>query len=225
MKKIIIITIILTTILIKLDSAQLVQATNNEATPEASNSSSIKDIKNIIKKNIENSKVKGAIDNLLNRKIAMIGEISRITDETITIKTLHGTKILPLDNNPQILKNKKRIKVEKVEVGNWVMVLGKLKNDNFSPSYIFVYNKTLRPKDQVVLLGTIVEITNQEITVNPRTNSETKTIKLTKNTKYQNFNGEKISAKKFSKDINILVTATKDNKTTTVLTIRSLVEL
>jgi len=194
-----------------------------DASNSATTSGSI--IKKIIKDNLANDKVKGAIDNLLNRKIAMIGQLSRITDETITIKNLAGTKILALDNNPKIIKDKKTIDIDKVEVENWVMVLGKLKDDNFSPDFIYVYTKTLRPKNQVILIGTITSITNSTITIKPRSGDQEETLNLTNNTKFRDSAGKESTFNNFSEDINVLVIGLEDNDSKTATTIRSLAPL
>lgn len=193
-----------------------------EKTDEATSSSeSIKEIM----KNADLKKVNGAINNLLNKKVAMIGEVARITDESITITNILGTRILALNNNPKIIKNKEIIGVEKVEVENWVMVLGKLEEDNFSPHFIYVSTETLRPKNQEVIMGTITSISNSELKISNRSGNEEQTLKLSKNTNYQNSNGEEVSASNFSKDLNVLVTAFIDDSSTTVATLRSLAAL
>jgi len=205
------------------------QGENNSETEEVINdtdsptaSESIKDIKKIIKENIENNKVKGAINNLLNRKIAMIGQITRITDDAITIKNISGTKILALDSNPKITKDNKVIDVERIEVENWTMVLGKLKDDNFSPHFIFIFSKTLRPKTQVVLIGTITSISKSEIKITPRSGNEETILKLSTNTNYQDYDGEKASLNNFSEDINVLITGFENNNGFTAATLKSL---
>ncbi len=190
----------------------------NEAT---SSSESLKDIM----KNADLGKVNGAINNLLNKKVAMIGKVTRITDESITITSLSGIKILNLSSNPKILKGSEEIAVGKIEVENWVTVLGKIEDDEFTPHFIYVSVATLRPKTQEVVIGTITTISISEVTIKTRSGDEEKTLKLSKTTDYQDSDGEKVSALSFSKDINVLVTGTNDEINTTALTLRSLAPL
>lgn len=193
-----------------------------DETKEATNSSeSLKDIM----KNADLGKVNGAINNLLNKKVAMIGKVTRITDESITITNISGIKILNLDSNPKILKDLEEIEVEKIEVENWITVLGKIEDDEFTPHFIFVSATTLRPKNQEVMIGVITSITNTEVKVRARSGDEEKTLKLSKTTSFQDSDGEEVSASSFSEDINILITGTNDETNTTALTLRSLAPL
>jgi len=176
-------------------------------------------------KNADLGKVNGAINNLLNKKVAMIGEVTRITDESITITNLSGIKILDLSNNPKIIKDSKEIAVDKIEVENWVTVLGQVEDDEFISRLIYVSATTLRPKTQEVMIGTITSITNSEVKVRTRSRDEEKTLKLSKSTSYQDSDGEKANINSFSKDINILVTGTNNEISTTALTLRSLAPL
>lgn len=193
-----------------------------EETYEATSSSeSLKDIM----KNADLGKVNGAINNLLNKKVAMIGEVTRITDESITITNLSGIKILDLSNNPKIIKGSEEIAVDKIEVENWVTVLGQVEDDKFVSHFIYVSATTLRPKAQEVMIGTITSITNSEVKVRTRSGDEEKTLKLSKFTSYQDSDGEDVYANSFSKDINILITGTNDEINTTALTLRSLAPL
>lgn len=189
-----------------------------------SSTSSSESLKDIMKK-ADLGKVNGAINNLLNKKVAIIGEIARITDEAITITNITGTIILPIDKNSKIMKGKEEISIDKVEVENWAMVLGKMENDNFSPNFIFISSESLRPKTQEVILGTIISISSTELKIKTRSKQEEKTLKISKNTNFQDFDGEKIKASDFSKDINVLVTGFIDDAGTTVSTLRSLASL
>ncbi|MCB9813606.1 MAG: hypothetical protein H6772_04330 [Pseudomonadales bacterium] len=196
-----------------------------ESTSSSTTSESIQDIKKIIKENIENSKVKGAIDNLINRKIAIIGEVSRITDETITIKNRLGTRILALDENPKILKGNEEIDINNIEVENWIMVLGRLKDDNFSPSIIKVFSSTLRPKNQEIMIGIITSVSKTEVAILPRSGDSEKIFLISKESKFQDSNGESVLLGNFTKDINVLVTGYNNEKDSTLLTLRSLAPL
>lgn len=199
---------------------------DQEATDSSSTSDSINDIKKIIKENIENSKVKGAIDNLLNRKIAILGQVTRITDETITIENIDGTRILPLDDEPEITKDGDQIDVDKVEVENWVLALGNLKEDNFSPRFIEVSTDTLRPKNQMVMIGTISEIGLKQITIIPRSEESEKTLTVSTSTVFQDFDGEEVSLSDFEEDFNVLVTGFVDDEgDVTIATLKSLAAL
>lgn len=196
-----------------------------EASESSDTADSIQDIKQIIKENIENNKVKGAIDSLLNRKIGIIGQVERITDETLTITNTAGTRILAIDDTSKIFKGSKEVAADTIEVENWVTVLGKLKDDTFSPNFIYVFSETLRPKTQVVMLGTIQSISDTEITLLPRSGEKETSLDLTKNTNYQDSDGSEAKLTDFSEEITVIVTGFDDDGDLSAATVKSLAEL
>lgn len=189
---------------------------------EATQSASLENIKKIIKDNIENSKVKGAIDNLLNRKIAILGQVSRVTDETITISNRLGTRIIPLAENLSILRDEKEIKITDIAVENWVTILGKIKDDDFSPSFIYVSTTSLQPKTQYIKIGTITAVSKTSITIKPRSNEAEKEISVTKTTSFEDLNGVAIELADLSEDVTVLVSGHETETKVEATTIRSL---
>lgn len=204
--------------LIQQTYAQEESNTKNEATQSAS----LANIKQIIKENIAKSKVKGAIDNLLNRKVAVIGQVSRITDETVTITNRLGTRIVPLGDAVSILKDGKPIKSSEIAVENWVSILGRIRDDDFSPVFVYVYTKSLLPKSQFVRIGTITTLTKTSITIKPRSGEEEKIITLSKATEFEDLSGVEITLADLSEDLTILVSGVEAESKVEATTIRSL---
>lgn len=200
------------------------QESDNEATNSAS-IESIKNIKEILKKNISSGAVQGALDNLLNKKTATIGEVTRITDETITINNRSGIQIIPIGDTHSITKDDKTIEVSDIAVENWVTVLGKIKDDNFSPVFIYVHTESLQPKTQVIDIGTITEITSKTITITPRSGESDKTVTILSSTDFEDLDGTEISLNDLEEDITILISGHKENNKISALTIKSLAPL
>lgn len=200
----------------------VVHAQETEQTETASGSATFENIKKIIKENIENSKVKGAIDNLLNRRVALIGEVSRVTGETITITNRLGTRIIPISEAIAITKAGKSVEISDIAVENWVTVLGRTVDDTFSPVFVDISTESLRPKPQYVGIGTITEITNTTLTILPRSGESEKTIKLVRNTTYEDQAGEEINLSQLTEDITVLVTGFELESGVEALTVRSL---
>ncbi len=192
---------------------------------DATQSASFENIKKIIKENIANSKVRGAIDNLLNRKVALLGEVSRVTDETITISNRLGTKIIPLAENLSISRDGKEVKVADIAVENWVTILGRIKNDDFSPSFIMVSTESLQPKTQYIKIGTITKVSKTSITIKPRSDETEKEIFVTKTTSFEDLNGVEMKLTDLSQDITVLVSGHDTQAKVEATTIRSLAPL
>jgi hypothetical protein len=189
---------------------------------ESSNSASLDSIKKIIKDNLSSGAVQGAIDNLLNKKIATIGEVTRVTDETITINDRSGIRIIPVQDTHLISKAGKKIEVSDIAVENWVTVIGKLKDDNFSPIFIYVYEKSLQPKKQVVHIGTITNISKNTVSIVPRSGDEEEIINILKTTDFEDLNGIEVSLSDLEEDITILISGSTENDKITASTIKSL---
>ncbi|GIK83487.1 MAG: hypothetical protein BroJett025_01090 [Patescibacteria group bacterium] len=196
-----------------------------ETEDESTQSASFENIKKIIKENIENSKVKGAIDNLLNRKVALFGQIIRVTGETITITNRLGSRIIPLDETLTITRDGKLIKSEDIAVENWVTILGRIKDDDFSPVFLYVYTKSLLPKPQYVRIGTITAVTKNSITIKPRSDEAETTISIVKTTEFEDLTGTEISFSDLSEDLTVLVSGYNIESKIEASTIRSLAPL
>lgn len=198
------------------------QTNADSETQEASDSSSIENIKKIIKDNLNSGLVRGTIDNLMNRKVALIGKVDRVTDETITVTNRLGTRIIPVTNVLSLTKDASDIKITDVAVENWILVLGKIADDTFTPVFIEVYEETLRPKEQFVSIGTVTQISANTITIDPRNSNSEEEISLVKTTTYENSNGEEINKSLITEDITVLVTGYLDNGDMQAATVHSL---
>ena len=189
---------------------------------ESTQSASLENIKKIIKENISKGTVRGAIDNLLNRRTAIIGEVTRVTDETITITNATGTRIIPTDQTLLITREEKEIQKSEIAVENWATVLGKLTDDTFSPVFLYIHTKSILPKTQYVTIGTITEITKNTITLIPRSQPEEKTITIVTTTDFETLDGSPAALKDLSEDITVLVSGYETDSKIEAATIRSL---
>jgi len=178
-----------------------------------------------IKKLLSVTGVKNVLGLSSEKKEALIGEVTRVTDETVTINSRQGTRIIPLENTQSITKDDKEIKITDIAVENWVTVLGKIVDDNFTPIFLNVYSKSILPKNQYVSIGTITDITKNTITITPRSGSDDETINILNTTDFEDINGSQISLNDFEEDITILVSGTEEESKIEALTIRSLVPI
>lgn len=166
--------------------------------------------------------VKGAINSLLAEKRAMIGEITRITDDAITIQYQDATTIFPLSKSAMLIKNNAEIKLSEIVVGNWATLLGNKDKTTIDPEYVIVSSTSLLPKEQVVLLGNVTKIDKSSLTLQPRGEESTRTIQFTKTTAFESSDGKTIKVSNLTTDLAVLVTGTISDEKTLALTIRSL---
>ncbi len=202
------------------------------ATPSASPAETTQNLKDRIERVVLEKKqaIRGAIDRMGAQKNGFIGEIQRISEETITVRTNKGIRILAITGpDVVILKNKQPIELSKVAVGDWVIAMGLLEgNDTFNLRRLIVSSETLRPRDYQMELGSIKTITTKNISFSSRLTPEnTQDLKLVAATRFENSKGENITLKVIEADMEALViyyTNDTDQKIISVIRILSALE-
>lgn len=169
-------------------------------------------LKERIEKIVEEKKdqIKGIIDNLDSTKQGFIGEVTRISEETITVKTNKSTRIIPITADIELLKDGEEVELSDIAVENWLVVMGVIEDDNFRPIRVLVSSKTLRPDPTYITVGSITEIDRSELTISPRSGEETETIVLNNSTTYEDLNGEEIDRTDIEEETQALIIAVED---------------
>lgn len=193
--------------------------------------SATKNLKDRIEKivNEKRDQIQGALEDLSLQKRGFIGQVERVTEEALTVSNPKGLQIIPLDQSKVSLsKSNKAIKVSDIAVDDWVVVMGYIdKEDTFQARRILVSDNTLRPKDYIVRLGTITELSRTTLTLQPRDGSQPITVTTPRNTSYQDISGEEAERTDLETELPALVIAyqeenTQGETTTTATVIRVL---
>jgi hypothetical protein len=197
-------------------------SSSTKPSPEEVTKANLERIRRIVEE--KGDQIKGVIDQISQQKRGFIGQIQRITEESITLTNRRGTQVVTLSGEVTMLKAGKEIKIEDVAVGDWVLVLGLIKDEIFTPKRILVSTASLRPKDHFVELGTITALNRSEISILSRQN-EAITINLNKKTAFEDRQGEKASSQDFIEDIQVLIVGYQDDEGKTATTVRALISL
>lgn len=154
--------------------------------------------------------ITGIINNLDSTKQGFIGQVIRISEEAVTVKTNKATRILPITSDVELLKGTTKMKLADLAVDNWLVVMGVVEDDNFKPIRILVSTEDIRPRSYLTALGTISESDKTTFTIVPRDNPEA--IEVTTNTKtvYEDLKGEEIKRTDIETDMQALVIAYDD---------------
>ncbi len=168
--------------------------------------------------------IAGAVDELTAKRHGYIGEIQRITAEAITVKTTKGVRIVSINDGVALTKANKTVPVDQVAVGDWAVIIGSMRDDELKPERIIVSSQSLRPKTQVVSLGSITELTATSLTLASRSNGQETTFVLPKTVVYQDISGTPIKANQLSSDMQAFVVGQRpDDSTINALVVRVLV--
>lgn len=187
-------------------------AATSTASPSASPEETTLELKKRIEKVVEEKRdqIRGVINNLLSDKYGFIGEVTRLSQEALTIKQNGDSRILPFTEKTIVIRKGKRITPAEIEVGNWVTILGSGTNEKFSPEILIVSATSLKPTPKTIMIGTITKIAKTSITILPRGGQGEETLQLTKTTKFENFDGGAIKVTDLDKDISILTISTRN---------------
>jgi hypothetical protein len=172
----------------------------------------------------KSEQIKGVIDQISQQKRGFIGQVERVTEESLTISNSKGTEIIPFDEQVSLLKSNQEISIDDVAVGDWLVVMGLIVDDTFSPKRILVSSVSIRPKNHLVAMGTIIDQSSKEITILSRQNEEI-SFKISSKTKYQDQSGEAALKNDFIEDIQVLIIGDEDDDGKNGAVVRSLVSL
>lgn len=223
MKKFIISLFLLTLSLAIPRAAQAQDASTSGSPNPAETTQELKErIQRIVEEKSE--QIKGVIDQLSQSKRGFIGQVERVTEESLTLTNSKGTEIIPFDDQVTLLKANREISIDDVAVDDWLVVMGLIIDDTFSPKRILVSSTSLRPKNHLIALGTIIEQSSKEITILSRQNEEM-SFNISTKTKYQDQDGKSALRSEFIQDQQVLVIGDEDDDGKNASIIRSLVSL
>ncbi len=182
----------------------------------ASDSSTTSTLKERIEKVIDerNGSIQGTIDELQQNKKGLVGEIIRVSEETITIMDYEGTnKVIPINNSKVILmKKNKVIEINDLAVGEWVVIIGfEDEQEDFIPQVIEVSSRDLSPIEYLVHTGTINSLSSRQLILNPFQQESPLTFKLGLKTQYLDYRNNESKRIEFEADIKAIVAGYKDD--------------
>lgn len=172
--------------------------------------------------------VQGALYDLLSQKGGYMGEITRISEEAITLSTSTGSVIVPLQEGVSILEDDAIIAVDSIEVGSWATVLGNRVDEQIEPEFVVVSEETLQPPTQRIVVGSIFEISRTALTITARDGGSETTFTIDSDSVFEDQDGEAATWQDFDADYAVLVVAIEDPETEDefiVSTVRSMVNL
>lgn len=205
-------------------SSSASNSTSTSPTPTPDLTQTTQRLKERIEKIVDEKRdqIEGALDELGHKRKGFIGEIQRVSAETITLKTNKGTQIIPLSDQVSITKAGKDLAVDGIVVGDWAIIIGLNQDDQFQPERMLVSSATLRPKPQFVAVGTISAISRNSLKLQPRSGDNPVDINLVRQTQYQDAEGNSLVIGDLEKELQVLVVGVTEDEETEAIIIRTL---
>lgn len=194
--------------------------TPQETPAPASPETTAQKLRELIQKGTE--RVKGAMDTLGAEKRMFIGDVQRVTDKTVTIKSFKRMEILTINEDTPILKDSKKISIDDIAIGDWAAAIGTTNKDLFTLKRLFVSSSSLLPKNLITTIVSVKTVSKTQISATPRNSQTANIYKITKDTLYQDNQGNKMDIKLVKPDYQYLLVGYQDETGTTLTIVRSL---
>ncbi len=185
------------------------ETTTQEATPSSSATSQLKKRLERILGDQDAEKPEGEI-------AGYMGEVTRVNEEALAVKTHASNHIIPLDETIRMIKNNRPLPVEDVSVGAWILAVGtRVKNGDVSPTTIEVLTKPPVIKEHFIAMGTITAVNRSSVSFIPRGQTDPVTLVAGRNAKLIDSAGETIALTKLPKDVSAVVVGFMETNATT----------
>lgn len=201
------------------------QEASQAATPSATQA-----LKERIEKVVEEKKedVQRKLKEKKQKKQSMVGNVERVSQEAITVRNAEGTIIIPVNDELTLIKEDEPIAVDDITVGDGAILLGFNIDDDFKVFRIIITKDNPLPRTQVVMMGSIQAFDRDSLTILSRANQTELEVKLSKDSKLHDNQGEEIALGDLFEQMQVLVVGVKDEAkdesgaTTQALIVRSL---
>lgn len=180
-----------------------------KASPSATQS-----LKDRIEKVVEDKKEEVAtkLENQGKKAKGIIGKITRVSQETLTLENTRGTQVIPLTDLILMNTNQQKVAVADIAVDNWATVLGFEIDEDFQPAKIIISKTSLRPATPKIVLGALVELDAKTLTVKSAADDQEVTYQITKATVFEDSEGKKMATKNFFADMQCLIVGQEANQ-------------
>lgn len=116
-------------------------------------------------------------NNASNPQFGLIGQITRVSTDSVTLQASQSIQILAITPSLKLINNQNNpVQLEDLVVDNWAAVIANEDGGAYQPQLIKVLETAPLENGLQVVLGTIAELTNTNITIDPRdqaTNAQT----------------------------------------------------
>lgn len=230
MKKRIILLLLLSLFLLVIISNPLALAQDDTQEEELANPATTEALKDRIEKAVEEKKLNND-DGQANAKTkrGFVGQVERVSSEAITFSTIRGNQIVPIGEQTQLILANRNIKIEDISIEDSAIIMGYQEKDAFSPLKIVFSQHDLKPKPVFVLIGSLVSIDANQLTVLCRKEGREHQILVNNQTKYEDITDETITKNQLFEDMQIIaagsteVDETSQEQTKTASIVKALV--
>lgn len=177
-------------------------------------------IQNIVEQQKE--KVEAVLGEFTNQRRGFIGQVVRVSEETLALEIRGTTRIVPLTGGVLLTRNGAAIQPENIEVGSWAVVMGLMENDTFVAKRIIFTTASPRPNQPIVYLGSLKTLRRNGFDFQPRGQTDSIAITINTSSQFQDNTGETAQFNNFLADDQVLMIGYQSGENIVVTTLRAL---
>jgi hypothetical protein len=195
------------------------------AIPLTNDASTTARLKDRIDRILEEQKqqVKGSATQVPSDATAIIGEVLRATERTLTLRAANTTETLTISKDVPLVKARRKITLEEVAVGDWVIGIGTRSTEGFLPTQVMVYAQSLRPRPHVTAFGTIKAVTRAKVDIQLASDQSIRTFQLDKDSVLEDNAGQPLVVADLDTDLQVLAVGFETNQRLMLKKLRLLV--
>jgi len=155
------------------------------------------------------------------RQRVFIGEVLRISERTVTLRTSRGNQSFTAGAELALIKDGKKVTIDDIAVGDWMGVIGFLDKESIQPQYVFVSATSYHPPKYDTVIGTLKEVTRTQIKVTGPDKNES-SFGITKTTQLQANDGSSLKREALQTDTQVIIIGNASGDQSAALLIKSL---
>lgn len=139
----------------------------------------------------------GVLGQNTNSPSAFFGQISRLTEQSVTLTTTNGLRLVPLDKNVVIELDGSEItlsELDQVEVDDWAKVYGLGTADAFQPRFVEFSDTSPLIHAYQATIGTLTEVTATNLTIESRLDQSEQSFEIASEVTVTDLLGETVDA-------------------------------
>lgn len=195
------------------------------AMPLTNDASTTARLKDRIDRILEEQKqqVKGSATQVPSDATALIGEVLRSTERTVTVRAANTTETLTVSKDVPLIKARRKITLEDIAVGDWVIGIGTRSSEGFVPTQVMVYAQSLRPRPHVTAFGTIKSVNRTKVDIQLASDQSVRTFQLDKDSVLEDNAGQPLVVADLDTDLQVLAVGFETNQRLMLKKLRLLV--
>jgi uncharacterized protein (UPF0335 family) len=200
-----------------------------DASASSQNQTLLDNLERLTREKDDHETLKDLYADVEAKKRGYIAQVTNIKDKTVRVKNIDGAEqFLTFDKSTTLIRKGQETAADQIEISDWlniddwIVVIGVTQDDQFLPRRILISSVSLAPKPKIVKIGSLTSAAATKISYLPRGGNAMEEIKIDRQTKIQDRDGNPLKISQLKEGQEVLVTGVVSSNSSTANTIRVL---